>query len=152
MTNSLINCQHHRIYFFTKKNTTTFKLSNSPSNFKISYILPQIHKFPRPQFHKLLKDWEFQNHISYYASKNQTSQQNVQNKGGKIKQNSPILISSSKFHSKNLNVKKPGSGISPNEEIKKYKRKESLIKSREEMAKYLGKKELKIGKIENPKR
>jgi hypothetical protein len=48
--------------------------------------------------------------------------------------------------------KKPGSAISPNEEIKKYKRKESLIKSREEMAKYLGKKELKIGKIENRKR
>ena len=48
--------------------------------------------------------------------------------------------------------KKHGSDISPNEEIKKYKRKESLIKSREEMAKYLGKKELKIGKIENRKR
>jgi hypothetical protein len=105
-----------------------------------------------PQFHKLLKDWEFQKHISYYASKNQTSQQNVQNKGGKNKTELPNINFFFQISLKESQRKKPGSGISPNEEIKKYKRKESLIKSREEMAKYLGKKELKIGKIENRKR
>jgi len=105
-----------------------------------------------PQFHKLLKDWEFQKHISYYASKNQTSQQNVQNKGKKNKTELPNINFFFQISLKESQRKKPGSGISPSEEIKKYKRKESLIKSREEMAKYLGKKELKIGKIENRKR